>query len=73
MNKKEYMDKYIAGDLHAEDLIDVIIKQDTKIQIAKDVLTSLAKPYGNPYNSQEGTIIARDSVRIAQQGLDKIR
>lgn len=73
MDKRDYTDKYIAGELHAEDLIEIIIKQEKKIKTAAEALERLANPYGNPYNPQEGVIIARDSISIAQSTLNSIK
>lgn len=38
MNKKELMSRYINGELHANDLIDVVIEQDKKIKVYEEYL-----------------------------------
>lgn len=48
------------------------MKDKKQIEIMKEALKSIANSYGNPYNSQEAVIIARDAIRIASNALDTV-
>lgn len=48
------------------------MEKDEQIKIMKKALKEIANLYGNPYNSQEAVIIARESIMIAKKVLKDI-